>query len=133
VVIIRPTRREDAQQRADVSTYLDEAPAERRGCLAAIRELCRQVLAGYDEAMEDGMPSYKRDGVAEVAFTSQKNYLSLYVLKQHVLDSHRDRLRGLDVGKGCIRHSSPAEVDLEVVRSMLEATAASDGATADGT
>ncbi len=109
----------------DVATYLEEAPADRRECLTAIRNVCREVLDGYDEGMDYGMPSYRRDGEVEVSFASQKNYISLYILKQDVLEAHRDRMTGLNVGKGCIHYSSPKKVDLALVRSMLEGTAAS--------
>jgi len=109
----------------DVASYLEEAPADRRECLDAIRNACREVLGDYNEGMDYGMPSYRRDGEVEVAFASQKNYISLYILKQDVLAAHRDRLTGLNVGKGCIRYPSPKKVDLALVRSMLEATAAS--------
>ena len=34
-------------------------------------------------------------------------------------------MTGLNVGKGCIRYPSPKKVDLGLIRSMLEATAAS--------
>ena len=75
--------------------------------------------------MDYGMASYRREGDVEVAFASQKNYVSLYILKQDVLEAHRDRMTGLNVGKGCIRYPPPKKVDLALVRSMLEATAAS--------
>ena len=110
---------------ADVATYLEEAPADRRECLNAIRNICREVLVGYDEDMDYGMPSYRRDGGVEVAFASQKNYISLYILQQDVLEAHRDRMTGLNIGKGCIRYPSPKKVDLGLIRSMLEVTAAS--------
>ena len=116
------------QSRAvDVDAYLDEVPPDRRELLTSLRELCLQVLDGYEESMAYGMLSYTRDGEVELAFASQKKYVSLYVLKQDVLEAHRDRLADLNVGKGCIRYAPPAKVDLHVVRSMLEATAASAG------
>jgi len=43
-------------------------------------------------------------GIAEIAWASQKRYISLYVLRADVLDAHRGQLAGLDVGKGCIRY-----------------------------
>lgn len=110
---------------ADVATYLEKAPADRRECLNAIRDICREVLVGYDEDMDYGMPSYRRDGEVEAAFASQKSYISLYILKKDVLDAYRNRMSGLNVGKGCIRYPSPKKVDPSLVRSMLEATAAS--------
>lgn len=50
--------------------------------------------------MAYGMPGYRRDSVIEVGFASQKQYISLYMLKQSVLDAHRAELAGLSVGKG---------------------------------
>jgi uncharacterized protein YdhG (YjbR/CyaY superfamily) len=70
----------------DVAAYLEEVPADRRECLDAIRNVCREVLDGYDEGMDFGMPSYRRDGEVEVAFANQKNYISLYIRKQDVLE-----------------------------------------------
>jgi len=64
-----------------VATYLEEAPADRRECLNAVRDICREVLGDHNEGMDYGMPSYRRDGEVEVAFASQKNYISLYILK----------------------------------------------------
>jgi uncharacterized protein YdhG (YjbR/CyaY superfamily) len=65
--------------------------------------------------------------VVEVAFASQKNYISLYILRTDVVATHRDRLTGLDVGKSCIRFRKPDQLDDEVVRSMLRGTAAAAG------
>jgi uncharacterized protein YdhG (YjbR/CyaY superfamily) len=92
-----------------------------------MRDACRTVLAGFDESMRYGMPAYSRNDVTEIAWASQKRYISLYVMRTDVLNAHRSQLAGLDVGKGCIRYRSPAAVDLAVVRSMLTAVAASQG------
>ena len=40
----------------DVDAYLAEVPAERRHVLTAIRDLCRDLLSGYEEGMNYGMP-----------------------------------------------------------------------------
>ena len=109
-----------------VDAYLEEAPEARREALGRLRDLCRRLLADYEESMAYGMPSYTRDGEVEVAFASQKNYISLYVLKQPVFDAHRPLLDGLNLGKGCIRYRKPAQIDFEVVAQLLTATAASD-------
>ena len=95
--------------------------------LSELREVCRTMLPGFAESMSYGMPAYSRDGVAEVAWASQKRYISLYVMRADVIAAHRELLAGLDVGKGCIRYRSPAAVDFTVVRSMLTAVAASRG------
>jgi uncharacterized protein YdhG (YjbR/CyaY superfamily) len=110
-----------------VDSYLAQVPADRRAVLGELRQVCRQLLAGFDEAMRYGMPTYSRDGIAEIAWASQKRYISLYVMRADVLAAHRERLAGLGLGKGCIRYRGAAAVDFTVVRSMLAAVAASRG------
>ena len=111
----------------DVGTYLALVPEDRRAVLNEMRGACRTLLAGFDESMRYGMPAYSRDGVTEIAWASQKRYISLYVMRSDVLNAHRSQLAGLDVGKGCIRYRNPAAVDFTVVRSMLTAVASSQG------
>jgi uncharacterized protein YdhG (YjbR/CyaY superfamily) len=107
---------------ADVSEYLDKAPLDRRPALSLLRELCLKILKGYTEALEYSMPSYARGGTVEVAFASQKQYLSLYILKTDVVEANRDRLQGLNVGKGCIRYKKPEQIDFAVVETLLQQT-----------
>ena len=111
----------------DVDSYLAQVPEGRRAVLGEMREVCRRLLPGFAESMRYGMPAYSRDGVAEIAWASQKRYISLYVMRADVIAAHRELLAGLDVGKGCIRYRSPAAVEFTVVRSMLTAVAASRG------
>jgi uncharacterized protein YdhG (YjbR/CyaY superfamily) len=115
-------------QAKDVHQYLQEVPAERVEALRQLRALCLTTLEGFAESMAYGMPSYTRDGTVEVAFASQKNYISFYVLKEEVLDRHRPALQGVSLGKGCIRYSRPAKIDFHVVKQLLEDTVASDAA-----
>ena len=118
------SRKSDA---GDADTYLALAPEEKRAVLSEMRDACRTLLVGFDESMRYGMPAYSRDGVAEIAWASQKRYISLYVMRTDVLNAHLSQLADLDVGKGCIRYRNPAAVDFTVVRSMLSAVAASQG------
>ncbi len=111
----------------DVTSYLQELPDDRRVSLAQLRQLCLHTLEGYEEGMDYGMPSYKKNGVVEVAFASQKNYISLYILKEAVVGAHRAQLAGLNVGKSCIRYTKPAKIDFVVVEQLLSATRDSAG------
>lgn len=112
---------------ASVDAYIAEAPADRREALRRLRSLCLECLRGFEESMEYGGPSYRRNGVDEVGFASQKRYLSLYILKQDVLDAHRAELEGINVGKGCIRYTKMEKIDFGLVRRMLEETYVSPG------
>lgn len=107
----------------NVDVYLEEVPAERVEVLTQLRDLCRAVLKGFEESTAYGMPSYSRNGEVEVAFASQKNYISLYILKQEVMDAHKEALagKGISFGKGCIRYSKPERIDFKIVEQMLVA------------
>lgn len=106
-----------------VDAYIASVPPERLASISRLRDLCASLLPGYKEGMEYGMPSYSKDGVVEICFASQKNYISLYILKKKVVDKYRDQLK--DVGKGCIRYRRPEQIDFEVVEKLLEESAAS--------
>ena len=75
-----------------VADYLNEVPAERKAALIRLRDLCRATLAGFEESMKYGGPSYSRNGEVEVGFASQKHFIGLYILKKDVMDAHRDLL-----------------------------------------
>lgn len=114
------------QSRAtDVATYLAELPPERRAALIRLRELCLAELPGFTEVMAYGMPAYQRDGVGEIAFAAQKQYISFYLLRTDVRDAFADRLAGHDMGKGCLRFRKDPDYDL--VRDLLRATASGEG------
>jgi len=117
----------------NVNEYLDEVPAERKAVLTKLRKLCRASLKEFEETMMYGMPVYVRNGQAEVSFASQKNFIALYILKKDVMDSHRDllKVKGVSLGKGCIRYSKPEKIDFKVVEMMLKATQESASAICD--
>ncbi|WP_328372421.1 DUF1801 domain-containing protein [Streptomyces sp. NBC_00445] len=95
--------------------------------MTALRRLCRAELKGFDEVMAYGMPAYQRDGAAEIAFASQKQYISFYLMRTDVREAFEERLADQDMGKGCLRFRKPEAVDLDLVRDLLRATAARPG------
>ena len=90
---------------------------------------CRAKLTGFEETMDYGGPSYKRNGEVEVGFASQKHFIGLYILRTDVMNAHRDLLKGkgISVGKGAIRYSKPARIDFALVESMFRGTVESTG------
>jgi uncharacterized protein YdhG (YjbR/CyaY superfamily) len=111
-----------------VDEYLEQVPTERKEALTRLRDLCRSALKGFDESMDYGGPAYKRNGVVEVGFASQKHFIGLYILKQEVMDAYKGQLagKGVSFGKGCIRYSKAERIDFEVVEEMLVASEKSD-------
>ena len=96
----------------DVTAYIQEATPERQVYLAKLRELCLEVMIGYDEVMAYGMPGYQLHGTIEVGFANQKHYIALYILKD-VVRANRDlpvRTSGLRLRRSATR----AHVDRQV-------------------
>ncbi len=112
---------------SDVDGYLTEVPEARRPAVRRLRELCRAELSGFTEVMAYGMPCYERDGVGEIAFANQKQYISFYLLRTDVRAAYADRLAGHDMGKGCLRFRKLDMIDFDLVRDLLRATAATEG------
>lgn len=113
----------------DVTIYINEAPPARQEVLTRLHRLCRSLLTGFEESMDYGGPSYKRNGEVEVGFMSQKHYIGLDILRTDVMNAHRDLLKGkgISLGKGVIRYSKPERIDFRVVESMLRGTVESTG------
>ena len=113
----------------DVTAYLEEAPVERKTALEELRRLCLANLKGFEESMQYGGPCYSRNGVVEVGFASQKHFIGLYILRTDVMKAHKEmlKIKGVSLGKGCIRYSKPEKIDFKVVKSLLKATVRSTG------
>ncbi|MFC9390248.1 iron chaperone [Streptomyces venezuelae] len=111
----------------DVDGYLAEVAEDRREALTRLRRLCRAELTGFDEVMAYGMPAYERNGTAEIAFASQKQDISFYLMRSDVREAFEERLAAQDMGKGCLRFRKPERVDFDLVRDLLKATAAAPG------
>ncbi|MFE5709668.1 iron chaperone [Streptomyces sp. NPDC056501] len=112
---------------SDVDGYLTEVPEERKAALAKVRHLCREELMGFNEVMAYGMPAYERDGACEIAFASQKQYISIYLMRSDVREAFEERLAGHDMGKGCLRFRKPDSIDFGLLRDLLKGTAARPG------
>src|SRR5688500_10518355 len=111
----------------DVTTYIQEAPAERQAVLLKFQQMCREFLPSLEETMDYMVPSYKRNGEVEVAFASQKHFIALYILRKPVIDAYRDELKGQSIGKGCIRYTKPEKVDFTLVEQLLRDTEKAEG------
>ena len=117
-------------QAKDVTAYLEEIPAERRAALVQLRKQCLATLKGFEESMQYGGPCYSRNGEVEVGFASQKHFIGLYILRTDVMKTYQSQLKikGVSLGKGCIRYSKPEKIDFELVKKLLQATVESTGA-----
>ncbi|MCP4360074.1 MAG: DUF1801 domain-containing protein [Chloroflexi bacterium] len=109
-----------------IEEYIQNAPEKRRSALERLRQICLDKLQGYEESLVYNMPSYTKKGVVEVAFASQKSYISLYILKEPVMDEYRHNFPKSRIGKGCIRYPNPQKIDFDLVEKMIQHAFESD-------
>jgi len=107
------------QSRApDIAAYVRELPADRRPAVERMVALARQHLVGFQERMEYGMPYFSAGDGKAVGIASQVQYLALYV-DPAVVAAHRPKMRGLKVGKSCVRFPDAERVDWALVEALL--------------
>jgi uncharacterized protein YdhG (YjbR/CyaY superfamily) len=110
-----------------VAEYLRTVDAARRPALKRLRELCREHLRGWEERMQWGMPGYGPSGADPVvSFNCQVRHIAFYAGPTAVA-RFKDRLKGVDTGKGCVRYRNPAAIDFDVVADMLKEIRARGG------
>lgn len=103
-----------------VAEYLRTVDADRRPAVKRLRELCREHLRGWEERMQWGMPGYGPLGAdSVVSFNCQARHIALYAGPTAVA-RFKDRLKGVDTGKGCVRYRKPEAIDFGVVADMLK-------------
>ena len=108
-----------------VDAYIEEAPPERREALERLRAICRRTLRGYEERMAYGGPTYWRNGEVQLGFGSQKQHITVYLMKVELIDEFRQRIAAASIGKCCIRFS-PKKVDFVGVEKLLRRNVQSD-------
>jgi hypothetical protein len=57
-----------------------------------MRDACRSLLTGFDESMRYRMPACSRNGITEIGWASQQQYISQYMMRGDVLDAHRGQV-----------------------------------------
>ena len=114
-----------------VDAYMERLPPGRRDPLAKLRELVREVAPRATEGIEYKMPTYKIGYHYVAGFASQKQYMSLYV-DTDAVERHKDALslRGVNLGKGCIRFRRLEALPLDVVREVVAESYAVHAGTA---
>lgn len=103
-----------------VDAYLETVEPARLEGLTRLRAACLRFLPGWQERMQWGMPGYGPPGSdAVVSFNGQKNHIAFYAGATAV-ERFRQRLAGLDLGKGCVRYRHADQMDFDVIAAMLK-------------
>ncbi len=98
--------------------YVKSLSEEQRIVIELIDSIVRAVHPSMTGSMKFGMPTYEFGG-RMFAFNAQKNYFSIYA-DPELVKRYKADLKGLDVGKSCIRFASSAAMPEKVIRRIVD-------------
>ena len=64
----------------NVTDYLKQVPEKRNEALTGLRNLCQEVLIGYEGSIAYGGSTYKKVTGIEIGFASDKNLYTFILL-----------------------------------------------------
>ena len=125
-----------------VEEYLAELPPERTQALSAVRKVILDNLpGGYQEMMQFGMigyviplerypVTYNGQALQFAALSSQKNYMSLYLMniygdeavERWFVEKYKASGKRLDMGKACVRFKSLQDLPIDLVGEAIALT-----------
>ena len=100
-----------------IPDYIAGLSEGERTVIEALDKIVRSAAPKGSGNMKYGMPTYAM-GARFIAFNSQRNYFSFYA-DPGIVKRYRAELRGLDVGKSCIRFRRIEEMPLETLRKIV--------------
>lgn len=105
------------------SHYLEALEDDwRREKLLELRDLIFSKAPDIDESIEYKMLRFGDDKTSVFHLNAQKNYVSLYVGNIKKIDKTGELLKGLNVGKGCIRFKKSLPLSETRIAEFIEHT-----------
>ena len=118
--------------------YIAQVDERRRADIQRLHDLVREVAPDLEPTMQFGMLGYGtyhyryasgREGEwMRIGIANNKQYISLYCCvaddQGYVADRFWDRLPKANIGKSCVRFKRLSDLDEDVLRELIRATAA---------
>lgn len=124
-----------------VKEYLDAVPQERKDAILFMHEFIQKAAPelkshfAYNMLGYGSFPyrNYKKELIdwPVVSLANQKNYISLYVCAvengKYLAEKHKKELGKVSVGKSCLRFKKVEDVNLPVLKKVIQAAAKNPG------
>ncbi len=103
---------------AEIDHYIASCSPTHQEAITAIRKIVHDIAPEASEAILYKMPTFMIGTETLCNISSRANYVALYC-DPTVVEAFIKGLKGLDVGKSCIRFKKLSEIDLNVVEKIL--------------
>ena len=127
-----------------VEEYLGQVPEERKELINTLHDFIKKTVPDQKVHFAHNMigygsfpyVDYKKRNIEwpVIALANQKSYVSVYVCalnhsdkSQYVAEKYADQLGKVSVGKSCIRFKKIEDVNLDVLRKVIQEAAKNPG------
>jgi uncharacterized protein YdhG (YjbR/CyaY superfamily) len=125
----------------NVKEYLASIPPERKEMIEFLHEFIQKTVPklkphfAYNMLGYGSFPykNYKKEDITwpVISLANQKNYVSIYVCSVdndgYIAEQYKDKLGKVSVGKSCIRFKKLEDIDLAILKKVLQIAAKNPG------
>jgi uncharacterized protein YdhG (YjbR/CyaY superfamily) len=104
-----------------IDAYLAALPVRERAALSKLRRAIRAAAPEAVECISYGMPAFRLDGRALVAFRAAAKHCALHPMSAATVRDHARELAGYDTSPGTIRFAASAPLPGALVRTLVKA------------
>jgi uncharacterized protein YdhG (YjbR/CyaY superfamily) len=104
-----------------IDEYLDALDNDQRLALERLRKAIHAAAPGAVECISYGLPAFRLDGKALVAFGAAVKHCAFYPMSTATVTEHAQDLAGFDTGKGTIRFQPDKPLPVALIRRLVRA------------
>ena len=110
-----------------IDEFLAALSEDKRAALEKLRKTIRAAAPEAEECISYQIPAFRLDGML-VGFGATAKHCAFYLMSSTTVETHKDELKGYDTSKGTIRFRADKPLPAALVRKLVKARIAENGA-----
>lgn len=102
-----------------IDEYLEALDDDQRLALERLRKAIHAAAPGAVECISYGLPAFRLDGKALVAFGAAAKHCAFYPMSAATVAEHAEELAGFDTSKGTIRFQPGKPLTVALIRKLV--------------
>jgi uncharacterized protein YdhG (YjbR/CyaY superfamily) len=111
-----------------IDEYLAGVNATQQPAIEKLRQTIHAVAPKAEECISYGLAAFRLNGRALVAFGASTNHCAFYPMSSNTVEAFQDQLKGFETSKGTIRFQPDHPLPAALVRRLVKARIAENGA-----
>jgi uncharacterized protein YdhG (YjbR/CyaY superfamily) len=102
-----------------IDQYLADVGEDKRAALEQIRTAIHSLVPEAVECISYGIPTFRLDGRALVAFGAAKHHCAFYPMSSAIVEAYQRELEPYETSKGTIRFQPDHPLPLKLLRKLV--------------